>query len=830
MDFGKMTPPSTVVGSENSRWSDGMQRRIRTLEHVIKNRIEIINGLVFRNGGRGLIGMFNEYIRGIRPRTTKSVVRQVASFCFYVGKIARNSGMKGIVIYLKACQVLLQQSIGGHVVLDLTELNVRPKRTNRGIPRIIPAHVRQMILVDRHIPSIRLWMTLFGLFRILEFPGRLKLSTITDAGVDLRKILPKWDEFLESRFAPQLKRRIRIDQIPQPNMWPILKSGPLTKDSAVNSSVVSLIWSARVWVNYPDLLNNLWIVAYQLGALSYVNTIELISRVYHPVLDGLIKSSDLLDQNKLLMRYNLVVPLKLKYYLDLIGLNIYRKVFPSGIFLGMPIWELSSVAYLQIKKLNFSRTWFVTAATINTLIAWYDSIFNQSILSQFGITKISSFPNPIKFKKNIFWSSIPDEEPILKNWVNQFRPWSANGQGLAFLGKLALKLEPAGKVRVFAMVDAWTQWILYPLHKWIFNILKQIPNIDGTFDQLNPVSRLQDKYADNCEGKTFASIDLSAATDRLPLILQKSVLKVLLKDIVPDSELFSQAWGDLLVKRSYKLPKSDMVDSELLGISYSVGQPMGCLSSWAMLALTHHAIVQYASMRAGRVMWFEDYAILGDDIVIADSKVSKAYLQILSEIGVKTGLAKSILAKSKFVIEFAKKFFVDQYQADMLPLKECIATRTSTALVLEFVRKYNLTLNSTLAFLGFGYKARSMAVSSMLWKLSTRLRVLLVWLSHPKSPIGITTDTDIEKYPYTAWLLQSHWMKTFEHVSHRTLCNVNLLLHNMLWQKNTEGEAILERYEKSALQVVNELDKESPIYLHKDFPITTVERYRIGQG
>ena len=77
------------------------------------------------------------------------------------------------------------------MVVDLSELNVRPKRTNKGIPRIIPAHVRKLILVDRHIPSIRLWMTLFGLFRILEFPGKLKLSTITDAGVDLSKILPK---------------------------------------------------------------------------------------------------------------------------------------------------------------------------------------------------------------------------------------------------------------------------------------------------------------------------------------------------------------------------------------------------------------------------------------------------------------------------------------------------------------------------------------------------------------------------------------------------------------------------------------------------------------
>jgi len=86
----------------------------------------------------------------------------------------------------------------------------------------------------------------------------------------------------------------------------------------------------------------------------------------------------------------------------------------------------------------------------------------------------------------------------------------------------------------------------------------------------------------------------------------------------------------------------------------------------------------------------------------------------LSQIGVSAGLAKSIIARSKFVVEFAKKFFVDNTQADMLPLKEAIATRISTSLVLEFVRKYNLTLNSILAFLAFGYRVRSKAISSSL--------------------------------------------------------------------------------------------------------------------
>jgi len=125
---------------------------------------------------------------------------------------------------------------------------------------------------------------------------------------------------------------------------------------------------------------------------------------------------------------------------------------------------------------------------------------------------------------------------------------------------------------------------MYPLHDWLFKILFKIPQ-DGTFDQMNPIIKLQKKYADNPKG-LFSSIDLSSATDRLPISLQVSLLKVLLKDIVPDSESFSQAWADLLVKRRYEVPVKkgtkvpfDLPEKIESHVTYSVGQPMGALSS-----------------------------------------------------------------------------------------------------------------------------------------------------------------------------------------------------------------------------------------------------------
>lgn len=86
------------------------------------------------------------------------------------------------------------------------------------------------------------------------------------------------------------------------------------------------------------------------------------------------------------------------------------------------------------------------------------------------------------------------------------------------LGKLSFKEEAAGKLRVFAIVDCFTQWLLYPLHKLIFKVLRNIP-MDGTFDQLAPLNRLLDLKCTE-----LYSLDLTAATDRLPVDLQKEIL------------------------------------------------------------------------------------------------------------------------------------------------------------------------------------------------------------------------------------------------------------------------------------------------------------------
>jgi len=72
-----------------------------------------------------------------------------------------------------------------------------------------------------------------------------------------------------------------------------------------------------------------------------------------------------------------------------------------------------------------------------------------------------------------------------------------------------------------------------------------------------------------------------------------------------------------------------------------------------MLALTHHTLVRVAANRVG-IPDFVHYAILGDDVVIANSSVAKSYHHLMTTVlGVEINLSKSLISSNSF--EFAKR-------------------------------------------------------------------------------------------------------------------------------------------------------------------------------
>lgn len=108
------------------------------------------------------------------------------------------------------------------------------------------------------------------------------------------------------------------------------------------------------------------------------------------------------------------------------------------------------------------------------------------------------------------------------------------------MGSLGFKDEAAGKVRVFAMVDPYTQWLLKPLWDHISSVLRIFPT-DGTYDQHAPMHRLNRNYRNSPK----YSFDLTAATDRLPITLQVQLLTPFL------GRGMVELWRTLLVGREY---------------------------------------------------------------------------------------------------------------------------------------------------------------------------------------------------------------------------------------------------------------------------------------
>jgi len=114
------------------------------------------------------------------------------------------------------------------------------------------------------------------------------------------------------------------------------------------------------------------------------------------------------------------------------------------------------------------------------------------------------------------------QEVTRENPSVNYVPFHGKENGV-LMGQLAFKEEAAGKLRVFAMVDVFTQSLLQPLHNWLFDLFRRLPN-DGTHDQERAFDLAQ-KLAEKYNGSF--GFDLSSATDRLPVIVQSYFLSTI---------------------------------------------------------------------------------------------------------------------------------------------------------------------------------------------------------------------------------------------------------------------------------------------------------------
>lgn len=200
--------------------------------------------------------------------------------------------------------------------------------------------------------------------------------------------------------------------------------------------------------------------------------------------------------------------------------------------------------------------------------------------------------------------------------------------GSSTLGKIVVLQEGGAKGRVICSPNAWIQYYMYPLHQALDRIISKeeaspIYGVSCVKDQLRGVYLALQKMEEN---RFISSVDLSSATDRFPLWLQRAVLTALgLHDF---GEIFKDLSGPY-----------DSPDGEHW--TYRTGQPMGVYASFPLFHLTHLYTLRWCCKQLGLDSDEKHFAVLGDDVLIFDERLDTLYKQVLQGLDVPVSETKS---------------------------------------------------------------------------------------------------------------------------------------------------------------------------------------------
>lgn len=78
-------------------------------------------------------------------------------------------------------------------------------------------------------------------------------------------------------------------------------------------------------------------------------------------------------------------------------------------------------------------------------------------------------------------------------------------------------------------------------------------------------------------------------------------------------------------------------------------------------------LIRLAAVRIGKHN-FKRYLVLGDDVVINDTKVSESYVRLLTSLGVKVRIGKSVVPSEIVGLEFASKLINKDGDQRPLPI------------------------------------------------------------------------------------------------------------------------------------------------------------------
>jgi hypothetical protein len=590
----------------------------------------------------GLLVMWaRELLHYLEFKSPGSRIGQLTPLIQHLQTLLLHNGPAYTIARLKISLFCLYSYVGGNPVKDTSGLGQRV-RLRGGLPIFLGIGPRSSIR-QGNLGSIRLWASLLNIYKVMKGPhGPSPLETIEapkfegDMG-DFASFCQGWDTLFD-RWQATIKSD--LPEWKYKTAW-----GYVITSAGANSSCAmsSLYRDAAAWkgrTDLPQLWFDLWKDRQMHGIYNLTKIEGETWARAHSRLDGHPSVIPWQDEG---------TP---KQRLDAIWKCIRRVLVMDEDGEMDLIWRPSTRNLNDLRALQVATV----QARLDKAIAKLNEYHKKKGLPT--SLPISEKTTYVEFKEWLAKKEVPKslelqaverqlisrdsqrEIPngLLEEWIELFRTVGLHptkfSHDYPITGRLHSIPEPAGKVRVVAIGDYFSQVALKPLHEYIFKLLRLNPN-DATFDQQGAVDQFAAKGY-----KDIYSYDLKSATDLIPAQLYKEVLEPLI------GRKGADLWLALMKDREWLAPKDlrKAAKNPNLMVRYTRGQPMGLLSSWAALALVHHALVQFAAKRAGWTEWFPHYLVLGDDITIADQAVAEAYLNVCDEFGIKVGLAKSLIS------------------------------------------------------------------------------------------------------------------------------------------------------------------------------------------
>lgn len=243
--------------------------------------------------------------------------------------------------------------------------------------------------------------------------------------------------------------------------------------------------------------------------------------------------------------------------------------------------------------------------------------------------------------------------------LREFQP--AHGSELRRLSKLSIIPDKGGKCRHIAMVDYFSQQVLFVLHTYLMEKFKKIPS-DFSSDHnkgflraliwTNPKTRLRPAQPDLAL-KTYSS-DLSQFSTLVPRKLIKITLECIydhilkVHNILPSKAVISRdVFRDVIVRllceRPFTPPFQAKGEKEWY---YREGSPMGVYGSWPISVLIHHVLILLAAFPKGKYNYevvcshLKTYVLIGDDFCTYSRVLFSRYIGVVVSLGMSISRGK----------------------------------------------------------------------------------------------------------------------------------------------------------------------------------------------